>query len=139
MEWSDILSYALTAIGGGGIGGVFFWQLNKRKKVAEVKNDEIENMAKMVETVYKPMIEDLSRRIDQLNAEVASLRAEREMEREQYENKIRESNENCEKKSAQMKQQILELAAQLSRKADRAPRNAQGKFTKKSEYNKSEK
>ena len=133
MESSEILSYVMTAIGGGGIGGLFFWQLDKRKKVAEVKNDEIENMAKMVETVYKPMIEDLSKRIDQLNAEVAGLRAERDMERKQHDAQIKEINDNCEKKSAQMKQQILELAAQLSKKADRAPRNAQGKFTKKAE------
>ena len=133
MELSDILSYVLTAIGGGGIGGVFFWQLNKRKKVAEVHNDEIENIAKTVDTVYKPMIEDLSKRIDQLNAEVAGLRAERDMERRQHDAQIKEINDNCEKKSAQMKQQLLELAAQLSKKADRAPRNAQGKFTKKAE------
>lgn len=133
MELGEFIGYAITALTGGGIGSLVFWRLNKRKKVAEVKADEIENIAKTVEAVYKPMIDQLTSRVDELNKEILQLRAEREVERKQHEEQIKLINENCEKKSAQMKQQIIELATALSNKADRAPRNAQGKFTKKTE------
>ena len=130
MELGEILSYALTAIGGGGLGGFFYWRLNKRKKVAEVKNDEIENMAKMVESVYKPMIEQLTHRVDELNLEVQQLRADRDAEKKAHEEQIKEINKNCEEKSAQLKRQILELAAELSNKKDKQPRGKGGKFVK---------
>ena len=39
---TEILGYLLPFIGGGGLVGIFYWKLNKRLKVAEVKAAEVE-------------------------------------------------------------------------------------------------
>ena len=130
MEFGDLFSYVLTALGGGGISGLFFWRWNKRQKVAEVKGDEIGNMGQMIESVYKPIIENLTEQIDKLKAEVQQLRMEKESERDAYEKQIAEINKNCAEKSEQLKSQILELAAELAKKKDKQPRNAHGKYVK---------
>lgn len=130
MELGEIISYAATAIGGGGIATIFNWRLNKRQKSAEVKKDEIENINAIVESVYKPMIESLKQRVDELDDEVKKLRDEREQMAKEHEQEIKAIKEDCAKKSETMRHQILDLATQLGKKADKQNRAKNGQYVK---------
>ena len=94
MEIGEIISYALAALGGGGLSGVVYWRLNKRQKKAEVKGDEIENLNAIVEKVYKPMIDSLKERVDELDTEVRKLREERELIAKEHESEIKAIKED---------------------------------------------
>lgn len=131
MEFGEIISYVLTALGGGGLSGFIFWRLNKRQKEAEVKNQEIENINDIVEKVYKPMIDTLNERVTALDAEVKSLREERRVAAERHEAEISAIKKDCAEKSDLMKRQILELSAELAKKQDKQARAKNGQFTNK--------
>lgn len=131
MEFGEIISYVLTALGGGGLSGFIFWRLNKRQKEAEVKNQEIENINDIVEKVYKPMIDTLNERVTALDAEVKSLREERRAAAERHEAEISAIKKDCAEKSEAMRKQILELSVELAKKADRQARAKNGQFTNK--------
>ena len=131
MEFGEIISYVLTALGGGGLSGFIFWRLNKRQKEAEVKNQEIENINDIVEKVYKPMIDTLNERVTALDAEVRSLREERRAAAERHEAEISAIKKDCAEKSEAMRKQILELSVELAKKADRQARAKNGQFTNK--------
>ena len=131
MEIGEIISYVLTALGGGGLSGFIFWRLNKRQKEAEVKNQEIENINDIVEKVYKPMIDTLNERVTALDAEVRSLREERRAAAERHEAEISAIKKDCAEKSEAMRKQILELSVELAKKADRQARAKNGQFTNK--------
>lgn len=131
MEFGEIISYVLTALGGGGLSGFIFWRLNKRQKEAEVKNQEIENINDIVEKVYKPMIDTLNERVTALDAEVKSLRDERRVAAERHEAEISAIKKDCAEKSEAMRKQILELSVELAKKADRQARAKNGQFTNK--------
>lgn len=131
MEFGEIISYVLTALGGGGLSGFIFWRLNKRQKEAEVKNQEIENINDIVEKVYKPMIDTLNERVTALDAEVRSLREERRVAAERHEAEISAIKKDCAEKSEAMRKQILELSVELAKKADRQARAKNGQFTNK--------
>ena len=130
MEIGEIISYATAALGGGGIATLFNWRLNKRQKKAEVKKDEIDNINAIVESVYKPMIESLKARVDELDEEVRKLREEREQIAEKHEQEIATIKEDCVRKSEAMRQQIFDLAAQLGKKADKQSRAKNGQYIK---------
>ena len=130
MEIGEIISYALAALGGGGLSGVVYWRLNKRQKKAEVKGDEIENLNAIVEKVYKPMIDSLKERVDELETKVRKLRDEREQIAKEHESEIKAIKEDCTKKSESMKKQIIDLAAELGKKADKQDRAKNGQFKK---------
>lgn len=131
MEFGEIISYVLTALGGGGLSGFIFWRLNKRQKEAEVKNQEIENINDIVEKVYKPMIDTLNERVTALDAEVRSLREERRAAAERHEAEISAIKKDCAEKSEAMRKQILELSVELAKKADRQARAKNGQYAKK--------
>lgn len=131
MEFGEIISYVLTALGGGGLSGFIFWRLNKRQKEAEVKSQEIENINDIVEKVYKPMIDTLNERVTALDAEVKSLREERRAAAERHEAEISAIKKDCAEKSEAMRKQILELSVELAKKADRQARAKNGQFTNK--------
>lgn len=131
MELGEIISYVLTALGGGGLSGFIFWRLNRRQKEAEVKNQEIENINDIVEKVYKPMIDTLNERVTALDAEVRSLREERRVAAERHEEEIAAIKKDCAEKSEAMRKQILELSVELAKKADRQARAKNGQFTNK--------
>ena len=131
MEFGEIISYVLTALGGGGLSGFIFWRLNRRQKEAEVKNQEIENINDIVEKVYKPMIDTLNERVTALDAEVRSLREERRAAAERHEAEISAIKKDCAEKSEAMRKQILELSVELAKKADRQARAKNGQFTNK--------
>lgn len=130
MEIGEIISYALAALGGGGLSGVVYWRLNKRQKKAEVKGDEIENLNAIVDKVYKPMIDSLKERVDELETEVRKLRDEREQIAKEHESEIKAIKEDCAKKSENMRKQIIDLAAELGKKADKQDRAKNGQFKK---------
>lgn len=131
MEFGEIISYVLTALGGGGLSGFIFWRLNRRQKEAEVKSQEIENINDIVEKVYKPMIDTLNERVTALDAEVRSLREERRAAAERHEAEISAIKKDCAEKSEAMRKQILELSVELAKKADRQARAKNGQFTNK--------
>jgi septal ring factor EnvC (AmiA/AmiB activator) len=81
MDFGEIMTYAATALGGGGIAGLLNWRWNKRKAAAETKQDEIEVIRKTIEEVYKPTIEYQNQQIRELRetitlqqGEIAELR-----------------------------------------------------------------
>lgn len=112
METGEIIGYVLTALGGGGVTQFFNWRLNKRKGTAEVKRDEIENIHRTVEDVYKPLIEQQNLRIKELESEVRELRNQLAKERAEHQESI-----------AAMQKQIVEINRALGINAQRAIRD----------------
>lgn len=85
MEIETIITAVVSALGGGGIGSFIGWRAKKRqdnadaaKTEAEAKGDQIENIEKMVEKAYKPIIEDLTQRIQKLQEKVDRLEGEKD-------------------------------------------------------------
>lgn len=101
MEWGEIIGYAASALGGGGIASVINWRTAKRKATEEVKSDEIENIRKSVE-VYQTIINDQNKRIAELNEEVQKLRDER-----------REMEKSYQAQIASLQRQIVEITRAL--------------------------
>lgn len=84
MESGEIIGYVLTALSGGGVTQFVNWRIKKRKGNAEVKRDEIENIHRTVEDVYKPLIEQQNKRIKELEEEVHGLREQLAKERAEH-------------------------------------------------------
>lgn len=85
MDIETIITAVISALGGGGIGSFIGWRAKKRqdnadaaKTEAEAKGDQIENIEKMVEKAYKPIIEDLTQRIQKLQEKVDRLEGEKD-------------------------------------------------------------
>lgn len=112
MEAGEIIGYVLTALGGGGVTQFFNWRINKRRGNAEVKRDEIENIHRTVEDVYKPLIEQQNLRIKELESEVRELRNQLAKERAEHQESI-----------AAMQKQIVEINRALGINAQRAIRD----------------
>ena len=118
METGEIITYALTALGGGGITQFFNWRINKRKGTAEVKRDEIENIHRTVEDVYKPLIEQQNHRIKELEDEVRGLRNQLAQERAEHQEAM-----------SAMQKQIVEINRALGINAKKAIRDKKtGRF-----------
>lgn len=121
MEAGEIIGYVLTALGGGGVTQFFNWRLNKRRGNAEVKRDEIENIHRTVEDVYKPLIEQQNLRIKELESEVRELRNQLAKERAEHQESI-----------AAMQKQIVEINRALGLNARQAIRDKKtGQFVKR--------
>lgn len=121
MEAGEIIGYVLTALGGGGVTQFFNWRINKRRGTAEVKRDEIENIHRTVEDVYKPLIEQQNLRIKELESEVRELRNQLAKERAEHQESI-----------AAMQKQIVEINRALGLNARQAIRDKKtGQFVKR--------
>lgn len=121
MEAGEIIGYVLTALGGGGVTQFFNWRINKRRGNAEVKRDEIENIHRTVEDVYKPLIEQQNLRIKELESEVRELRNQLAKERAEHQESI-----------AAMQKQIVEINRALGLNARQAIRDKKtGQFVKR--------
>lgn len=126
MEIGEIIGYALSALGGGGIATVFNWRINRSKAKEEVKSDEIENIKKSVE-VYQTIISDLkasdaekTQRINELTAEIKQLR----------EDKL-QSELNYQKQIQTLQKQIVEITKVLGIKANERVRDEKtGRYVK---------
>lgn len=126
METGEIIGYVLTALGGGGVTQFFNWRINKRRGNAEVKRDEIENIHRTVEDVYKPLVEQQNIRIKELETEVRELRNQLAKERQEHQESI-----------AAMQKQIVEINRALGLNAKKAIRDKKtGKFISPKEVKK---
>lgn len=126
METGEIIGYVLTALGGGGVTQFFNWRINKRRGNAEVKRDEIENIHRTVEDVYKPLIEQQNLRIKELETEVRELRNQLAKERQEHQDAM-----------AAMQKQIVEINRALGLNAQKAIRDKKtGQFISPKEVKK---
>ena len=93
------------------------------KAETEVKADQIENIRKTMDDVYKPIIDDLKRQVSELRDEVREVREENERlkdENDQLRDAIREIDPNI-------------VPSRRSVNAQRQARGANGQFAKKEE------
>lgn len=126
MEAGEIIGYVLTALGGGGVTQFFNWRINKRRGNAEVKRDEIENIHRTVEDVYKPLVEQQNIRIKELETEVRELRNQLAKERQEHQDAM-----------AAMQKQIVEINRALGLNAKKAIRDKKtGQFISPKEVKK---
>ena len=119
MEIGEIIGYALSALGGGGIATVFNWRINRSKAKEEVKSDALENIRKEVE-VYQTIIADQNKRIAELTQEVDALRKEK-----------REAEIEHQRQISNLQKQIVEITKALGIKANERIRDEKtGRFIK---------
>jgi septal ring factor EnvC (AmiA/AmiB activator) len=108
MDFEQIMTYAATALGGGGIASVLNWRWNKRKAAAETKQDEIEVIRKTIEEVYKPTIDYQNDQIEKLRQTVTLQQAEITELRSKVE-ECADSRDECHKMVATLKDEIARL------------------------------
>lgn len=108
MDFGEIMTYAATALGGGGIAGILNWRWNKRKAAAETKQDEIEVIRKTIEEVYKPTIDYQNDQIEKLRQTVTLQQAEITELRGKVE-ECADSRDECHKMLATMRDEIARL------------------------------
>ena len=142
MDIETIITAVVSALGGGGIGSFIGWRAKKRqdnadaaKTEAEAKGDQIENIEKMVEKAYKPIIEDLTQRIQRLQEKVDLLEGEKDAQNERI--------DELESENRKLRSIIRELApdSMPSRRGENGrsqARNADGTFAKKAEVDNGE-
>ena len=118
MEIGEIITYVVTALGGGGAGWLVNWKWGRRKEAASVKSDEIETMKKAMEDFYDPLLKKQNARIAELEGEVKTLRDQLAYERNEHQKQI-----------ADLQKQITEITRALGIKAVKQVRNAKGQFT----------
>ena len=85
MDIIQIAELVGAAVGGGWISHLFSVRSKVRQEKAgadkaetEVKADQIENIRKTMDEVYKPIIDDLKRQVAELRDEVRDVREENE-------------------------------------------------------------
>ena len=122
MEIGEIITYVVTALGGGGAGWLVNWKWGRRKEAANVKSDEIETMKKAMEDFYDPLLKKQNARIAELEGEVKTLRDQLAYERNEHQKQI-----------ADLQKQITEITRALGIKAARQIRNNKGQFTSERE------
>ena len=135
MEIETIITAVIGAISGGGIGGLVGWGARKRqenaeakKKEQEAKGDQIENIEKMVERAYKPIIEDLTARVQTLQEKVDKMDKERDA--------LNERIDELEAENRKLRSALRELAPDSipSRRGENGrtqPRSGDGRFARK--------
>lgn len=135
MDIETIITAVVSALSGGGIGGFVGWRAKKRqdnadaaKTEAEAKGDQIENIEKMVEKAYKPIIEDLTERVKKLQEKVDRLEGEKDA--------LGERIDELEEENRTLRNIVSELAPESvpSRRGangKNALRNPDGTFAKK--------
>ena len=122
MEIGEIITYVITALGGGGAGWLVNWKWGRRKEAANVKADEIETMKKAMEDFYDPLLKKQNARIAELEGEVKTLRDQLAYERNEHQKQI-----------ADLQKQITEITRALGIRAARQVRNSKGQFTAQKE------
>lgn len=91
------------------------------KAEAEAKADEIENIRKTMDVIYKPIILDLKDQVQELRREVDEVRAENELLKQ----------ENSELRDALREIRPDIIPSKRSENARKQPRNDNGQFRKK--------
>ena len=118
MEIGEIITYVVTALGGGGAGWLVNWKWGRRKEAANVKADEIETMKKAMEDFYDPLLKKQNARIAELEGEVKMLRDQLAYERTEHQKQI-----------DSLQKQITDITRALGIKAAKQIRNGKGQFT----------
>lgn len=124
--WDNLIS---AAVGAGGVGSIFWWKLDKRKKAADVKQDEIEVIRKIIEEVYKPTIEYQNEELGKLREKV-TLQDKEIAELRGMVKDCTDSRSECHKMLATLKDEI----ARLQRSRDN-----RGRYAKEPRIQKTEK
>lgn len=122
MALMDHIDVILGAISGGALTQIANWGINRKKGKNEVGAMEIDNIKKIVDEVYKPLIDQQNTRIKELEAEVKELRDERQHLKDEHQKEI-----------AKLQKQILDITRALGLKATNKVRNAKGQFVKTEE------
>lgn len=107
------------------------------KAETEVKADQIENIRKTMDEVYKPIIEDLRKTAADAMAEAseARKRADEAMDKVEV---LEQENRELRRENAQLREAIREInpdlvPSQRGANASSQPRGANGRFVKKEE------
>lgn len=139
MDIETIITAVLSALGGGGIGSFIGWRAKKRqdnadaaKTEAEAKGDQIENIEKMMEKAYNPIIEGLTKQIKILQEKVEKLEAEKGKQDQRI--------DELEAENRQLRAALREvcpdsLPSRRGANGKNALRNPDGTFAKKEEGN----
>lgn len=155
MNWENIILTVITALLGGGLGGIVGWRAKKRRDQAEAnkveeeaKASQIDNIRKTMDEVYKPIIDDLKKAIADARHD-AEKACERVNELEDKVDALEKENRELKRENAMLKEIVHEINPELvaskrresaKRQASEQPRSANGQFTKKEDgYNKDEK
>lgn len=141
MDYGNIIGMFISAVGASVLTRIFTIRARVRKEKAgaakaetEVKADQIDNIERLVEKVYKPTIETLENQVKELRWEVTQLRQENA--------RVIAENEEFKSQNKQYRKVILELRPDLipenpTRRGEngkRAPRNPDGTFAKEESY-----
>lgn len=114
MNFGEILGYIVTFVAGGGLMTLITAKFQRKKAAVEVKTDEIKALRDAVDMVYKPLIDTQKDRIQELEAEVKSLREQLKQERKDRQDEI-----------SRMNGQILQITSALGMKVvDEVNKNA---------------
>ena len=128
MERLDILYRFLEFLGvavtGGWISHILTIRWRVRGTKAGVKADEIENIRKTMDDVYRPIIEDLKKQVAELNEKVSALEEKNCM--------LEDENEQLRKAMREINPYIVPSKRSIN--AQNAPRNTLGQFTKKENH-----
>ena len=119
MDWGEVMGYVATALGAGGLTQIINWRISKRKGIAEVKSDEIDNMRKAMEDFYKPLLNHQDERIAAQNARIAELENEVKTIREEK----RQMELSYQKQITDLQTQITEITKALGIKVSKQIRN----------------
>lgn len=129
MDIVQIIELVGAAVGGGWVSHLLTIRSRVRqekagasKAEAEAKADEIENIRKTMDAVYKPIIDDLKNQVSELRQEVKEVREENE----------RLKDENDKLRDAIREIQPDLLPSKRSENARRQARGRNGQFTKES-------
>ena len=137
MDIDTIITAVIGALGGGGVGSFIGWRAKKRqdeadakKKEQEAKSDQIENIERMVEKAYKPIIEDLTEQIRRLQAKVDKLEEDKDRQDERIE-ELEEENRALRSVLREARPDLV--PSRRGQNGKKAPRSEDGKFVRKEE------
>ena len=135
MDLTTIITSVISALFGGGLGSIIGWRAKKRqenadaqKKEAEAKGDQIENIEKMVEKAYKPIIDDLTKQIEKLQEKVDKLEEIKDAQNERID-ELEAENRTLRSALRELAPDSIPSRRGLNGKSQ--ARNADGTFAKK--------
>ena len=137
MDYANLLGMFLSAVSASVLTRILTIRARVRQEKAgaakaetEVKADQIENIEKLVEKAYKPIIEDLTRQINALQEKVEKLENEKDAQNE----RIDELEAENRRLRAALRETCPESLHSLrGENGKTAPRSSDGRFVKRGE------
>lgn len=107
------------------------------KKEEEVKTDQIENIKKIMDDLYQPMIDDLKVQVKELKSDVVEVKEENESLKKEVA-ELKDENARLKKENEELRDALREIRPDVvpskrSINAQNQVRNNRGQFTKKDE------